>query len=450
MSHKKVKYVSLLLPGLLLAACNTGAIEAPEVVIEKMLTRDPAEIYQSSYVADVTFSVPDMMEYEAEASIGRRVDQTEKKPTHETSLSFDFDMEVTEAFSEEANMAPYEAFSYITMNMAGTVSEMDGDLYGALETFEIDTDVQDFEEVKPMMDFFIQPYTNKVVFVGSEPLDELRALIVETLEDEEPEMLLFIEQLEAYLLDGGIYEDLAASEMLVVNEDLGIESIEALNGEMVDAYHYKMGVDMSKAQAMFELLVNRFDVIEEELTDSDFEEIEAFFESHDDNATESPLILTEGVINLMDIDVWIGQSDYMIYKAEVEFDSEMIENLMKTVAEFDPNIDEDDLNEALEIFGDEFTFEETLTYQRAPLKSVELEKPSEDDLIDMTGLTELLVEDIKSDIEWQREWEAENSYTAPNPISNDVDISSEGASFFIEGTPPTVTAPGRIEANPFF
>ncbi len=347
MFKKPLSAVGLTLVAVLsLAACNTGTIEEPEVVLEKALTT----ISNSAETeASLSFSLNDPTmngSYEAEFLLSDKSSMEDlENPQSESTMSF--------TASGEVEGQDLEASGSLDLVLAGD------DIYVTMDSFDLSG------SALGGMDAFILPaikaYTDQTYHLNLEEFSQL-------IEDFTGE--------EVATTDYDLYQDeeflqaIADTKFLVVEDNHGVVQIETVTGDNVNAYHYTIGLDGANFESLMRMLNEKMEIMPEAEIDFMFRMIEE--EGYE--MSDVVDVLSEG----FELQMWIGQDDYHVYKSELITSSEHIVSLMEAVDKLDPGTVLDREYEMIE----DLALDVTAVLESAPIDAFEAEVPDDFEELD--------------------------------------------------------------------
>lgn len=206
---------------------------------------------------------------------------------------------------------------------------------------------------------------DEVIYVSLETLEPF----LEQMEEASGQVGPSFSELMAYSQDQAA-KDLAESQLLKASVDHGPERISTLSGKEW-AYHYEIEIDAAGMQAFLEKMDEQFDLFTEE-------EIKEVFEMQDPSLEE----VMEVVNTAMKIDVWIGMEDYHPYRVELTSDLEKIQEVIDKIEALDDTF----VTEADRAALEQGEFSMSLVTESQPMSKVNIERPAEDDLLDMNPM----------------------------------------------------------------
>lgn len=361
------KYIGLTLAVVLvLSACSkkTADTENPEVVLEKAITQ-AAKIYEMKGDVKVAFKEPTSeVEGKVTATMTGKTNNSDYNDVH-SELALEIDADIT-----GPNPSDTSATGNVKVAAAGKMQMVGDDLYASLTKLDIDGDLEGIEQVKAMLPLFVGPYMDETVHL---PLGQFMEM-AEQANAQMGQKPMDFEALKKYSAEQ-LPKDLADSKMLKVSKDNGVESIKTLGGDSVDAYHYTLQLDADGFETFMKKYNEKIQVIPEE-------QIELMFDqpAGQPGFAEAMTVFNEA----LNMEVWIGQTDYQVYKVVIGTDKAKIKAAAEKVNEIEEgSVTESDLAQL-----EKMDLEVGITVETQPLDSFTIEKPSEEDVIDLGPMLE--------------------------------------------------------------
>ena len=415
------KYLGLTLAAvLMLSACTkAGPTEDPAVVLEKAITQ-ASKMYEAKTTMDMAFTNPDTKESGKVNIIMNEKTNAKDAKNMQSEVAMDVNADIQIKQPETgAETSKKGALGQILVNMAGNFKVSGDDLYASLTKLEIKGDFEGVKEVNAMLPLFVGPYMNETVHL---PLDKLSPIMEKANAqlESEGQPAVDYEALKAYGAEG-MPKDLADSKMLVVSKDNGLEKVKGLSGESVQAYHYKVALD-SKG---FETFLKKFNEKTKMIPAEELTQIFAKKEGEPGFA-EAMDVVNEA----MDIQIWIGQADYHVYKMEIGTDNAKLIAAVDKIRKIDKtaNITDEDIK-----LLKEGKIEFKVMVESSPLKSFSVEKPTDKNIIDLGPMLEMATKGVMEQMPTAGE-------TTDTEMSEE-DMQKMMESLNAPATPKNVTAP---------
>lgn len=348
---------------LILAACQPPTdAEDSAVVLEKMITQ-ASKVYETQTQMEVSFKDTETGEWgEITLTATEETDATDLENLESDSkLEFSADINMLEYNSDEGE----ESLEQVTVDASARVRVIGKDIYAQLEQLDLGGSSPQVAQANASLSFVLGAYMDEVIYVSLETLEPF----LEQMEEASGQVGPSFSELMAYSQDQAA-KDLAESQLLKASVDHGPERISTLSGKEW-AYHYEIEIDAAGMQAFLEKMDEQFDLFTEE-------EIKEVFEMQDPSLEE----VMEVVNTAMKIDVWIGMEDYHPYRVELTSDLEKIQEVIDKIEALDDTF----VTEADRAALEQGEFSMSLVTESQPMSKVNIERPAEDDLLDMNPM----------------------------------------------------------------
>ena len=359
---------------LLLSACkkDMGQIEPPEVVLNKAITQ-ATKIYEEKMELKMSFSDA------TKKNSGEINMKASGKNNSKDINNLQSDVDIDGSMNIKADQGEEKGQGKATIAFAGNIKNIGEDIYGSLTQLDLDGDLEGLEEAKATLPVFLTPYMNETVKL---PLGELMDLTEEVnkqaqLQGQPP---LDYEAMKKYSLEQGP-KDVADSKMIVATKDHGIEKVKSLGGKSVQAYHYEIGFDGEGLKTF----LKKFNESTQMIPENELQEL--LKDENSSSFSELTSVLNEAIT----MHVWIGQTDYQLYKMEVTSDLKNLQAALNKVQELEGASAEDLMSDEEKEFFDKGSFELKITDERSPLNSFNLKKPDDKDVIDLGPMLKLFM-----------------------------------------------------------